>query len=46
MPTPEDVIDGVQAIAAKTFGMKPTVPHPHLALQPISHFLPAGVSIR
>jgi hypothetical protein len=43
-PTREQMIDGVTELTIKNSGMRSTSLYPHLALEPIARFLPAGVS--
>ena len=45
-PDPVQVINAVQALAAKSFGLAPTVSYPHLLVQPIEPFLLDSVSVR
>jgi hypothetical protein len=43
-PAPEEALDAIIELAYKQIGMRSTSSYPHLTIEPIAHFLPAGVS--
>jgi hypothetical protein len=44
-PDPGSVLAAVQVLAEQRCGITPTVPYPHLVVEPIAPFLPVGASV-